>query len=160
MKKLVAVLDSTLSIFCVLLTVVLVACVIWQVFSRYVLGVPSTLTDELARFLFIWVGLMGAAYTLGQNKHLAMDFLLMKLDGRANSLLKLVISLACVVFAGVVMLYGGGGLMLKTLSMGQISPALGIQMGMVYLAIPLSGFIMLVYLFRDILSALNGFFGD
>ena len=82
MTKFIRVVDRILSTVCVTLMVALVACVVWQVFSRYVLGAPSTSTDEMARFLFIWVGLLGAAFTLGQKKHLAMDFMLLALDGR------------------------------------------------------------------------------
>ena len=111
----------------------------------------------MARFLFIWVGLMGAAYTLGQKKHLAMDFLLMSLEGRSKASLQFIIDLACVFFAGVVMLYGGGTLMEKTLSVGQLSPALGVQMGLIYLALPLSGFFMLAYLLRDLWASLQTF---
>jgi TRAP-type C4-dicarboxylate transport system permease small subunit len=152
MNKIVTIMDSLLSRFCVFLTVVLVSCVVWQVFSRYVLSIPSTSTDELARFLFIWVGLMGAAYTLGQGRHLAIDFLLTALEGKAKIGLQVFVDLAGIFFAGVIMVYGGGSLMLKTLNMGQVSPALGIEMGFVYAAIPISGFFMLVYLISDISS--------
>jgi TRAP-type C4-dicarboxylate transport system permease small subunit len=52
------------------------------------------------------------------------------------------------------MIYGGGSLMLKTLSTGQVSPALGIEMGLVYAAIPLSGLLMTIYLLEDFLHNL------
>lgn len=55
--------DRTIAAFSIMVMSVLVICVVWQVFSRYVLNQPSTSTDELARFLMIWVGLLGAAYT-------------------------------------------------------------------------------------------------
>ncbi|HCS2988569.1 TPA: TRAP transporter small permease subunit, partial [Shigella flexneri] len=54
--------DRVIATFSVAVMLALVVCVVWQVFSRYVLNQPSTLTDELARFLMIWVGLLGAAY--------------------------------------------------------------------------------------------------
>lgn len=50
--------DRTIAAFSVAVMIALVVCVVWQVFSRYVLNQPSTLTDELARFLMIWVGLL------------------------------------------------------------------------------------------------------
>jgi TRAP-type C4-dicarboxylate transport system permease small subunit len=132
--------------------VALVACVVWQVFSRYVLGAPSTSTDEMARFLFIWVGLLGAAFTLGQKKHLAMDFMLLALDGRKKATLQLLITLIGLFFAVVIMVFGGGSLVLKTLSVGQISPVLGLEMGWVYSAIPISGVCMILYLLRDLFA--------
>lgn len=152
MTKFIQVVDRILSTVCVTLMVALVACVVWQVFSRYVLGAPSTSTDEMARFLFIWVGLLGAAFTLGQKKHLAMDFMLLALDGRKKATLQLVITLIGLFFAVVIMVFGGGSLVLKTLSVGQISPVLGLEMGWVYAAIPISGVCMILYLLRDIFA--------
>lgn len=64
--------DRVIAAFSVAVMIALVVCVVWQVFSRYVLNQPSTLTDELARFLMIWVGLLGAAYTVGAQRHLSI----------------------------------------------------------------------------------------
>lgn len=154
MNSVINVLNRLLSAFCISLSFVLVLCVVWQVFSRYVLNVPSTFTDEVARFLFIWVGLMGAAYTLGQKRHLAIDLLAVKIEHRPirYAQLQLAISLICLVFSSVIMIYGGGSLMLKTLETGQVSPALGIEMGVVYAAIPLSGCFMTLYLVQDLFT--------
>lgn len=83
--------DRTIAAFSVAVMVALVICVVWQVFSRYVLNTPSTLTDELARFLMIWVGLLGAAYTVGAQRHLAIDLLAMTLPPRKQAFLSVII---------------------------------------------------------------------
>lgn len=152
MNRLIALLDKILSALCILICSALVICVVWQVFSRYVLNDPSTVTEELARFLFIWVGLIGAAYGLGQKKHLSIDLLLTKLEHRPEKqdMLKVIINIVSILFILVVMCYGGSRLVLDTLNAGQISPVLGIQMGLIYAAIPVSGFFMLVFLLRDL----------
>ena len=160
MKKLITIMDKVLSLFCISLSSFLVICVVWQVFSRYVLNTPSTSTDEIARFLFIWVGLMGAAYTLGKKRHLAIDLIAMKLEDNPakQAVVHLLINLVSLFFAVVIMIYGGGSLMLKTLATGQVSPALGLEMGLVYAAIPLCGLFILVYLIQDVIdniSAIN-----
>ncbi|SJN59556.1 2,3-diketo-L-gulonate TRAP transporter small permease protein YiaM [Vibrio ruber DSM 16370] len=157
MDKLIGVINRGLSIFCIGLSSVLVICVVWQVFSRYVLNTPSTTTDELARFLFIWVGLMGAAYTLGQKRHLAIELLeqILEKNPAKHSILRLVINAISIIFASVIMVYGGGKLMLHVLETGQISPALSLEMGYVYAAIPLSGIFMLIYLTTDFLTNLR-----
>lgn len=156
MDKLIGVINRGLSTFCIALSSFLVVCVVWQVFSRYVLNAPSTTTDEIARFLFIWVGLMGAAYTLGQKRHLAIELLEQMWEEKPLklSVLRLIITIISLIFAGVVMVYGGGKLMFHVLETGQISPALGLQMGLVYSAIPLSGLFMLIYLISDFLTNL------
>ncbi|MDU8925577.1 TRAP transporter small permease [Pasteurellaceae bacterium LIM206] len=154
MNRFIALLDKILSILCIIICSALVVCVVWQVFSRYVLNDPSTITEELARFLFIWVGLIGAAYGLGQKKHLAIDLLINKWEKtpKKQTLLKIGINLISIAFIVIIMCYGGGRLVSDTISAGQISPVLGIQMGWVYAAIPISGFFMLVFLLRDLLE--------
>jgi TRAP-type C4-dicarboxylate transport system permease small subunit len=61
---------------------ILVLNVLWQVISRFILGHPSSFTDELAGYLLIWVGLLGAAYATGQKQHLAIDLISKKLIRR------------------------------------------------------------------------------
>ena len=60
--KLRAHIDSILEKILVVIMSMMVINVLWQVFSRYVLANPSSFTDELARYLMIWVGVLGAAY--------------------------------------------------------------------------------------------------
>ncbi|WP_373099058.1 MULTISPECIES: TRAP transporter small permease [Pasteurellaceae] len=153
-SRLISALDRILATFCVVLCSALVLCVVWQVFSRYVLNDPSTITDELARFLFIWVGLIGAAYGLGQKKHLAIDLLLTKLESSPikHTVMQIIITLIGLAFTLIIMCYGGGRLVFDIMKAGQISPVLGVEMGLVYLAIPISGFFMLVFLIRDLFN--------
>ena len=53
---------------------IMVINVLWQVFSRFFTSNPSSFTDELARYLMIWLGILGAAYVAGINEHVAIDF--------------------------------------------------------------------------------------
>lgn len=61
-KKIDKGLEWTLVIF----MSILVINVLWQVTSRYIMNSPSSFTDELAGYLLIWVGLLGAAYVAGR----------------------------------------------------------------------------------------------
>ncbi len=137
--------DRTIAAFSVVVMIALVVCVVWQVFSRYVLNQPSTLTDELARFLMIWVGLLGAAYTVGAQRHLAIDLLTLMLSSRKQALLSVIINLLIFLFAGSVIVTGGVKLIEKTLSTAQVSAAMQIPMGYVYLILPLTGIMMMFY---------------
>lgn len=137
--------DRVISAFSVIVMIALVMCVVWQVFSRYVLNQPSTLTDELARFLMIWVGLLGAAYTVGAQRHLSIDLLFMSINKRKQALLSLFINLLIFSFAGSVIVTGGIKLINKTLATVQVSAAMQIPMGYVYIILPLSGAVMMFY---------------
>ena len=78
MMKIEKKLNRILELFLIILMSVLVVDVLWQVFSRYLLSSPSSFTDELAGFLLIWVGVLGAAYVAGRKEHLAIDILIQK----------------------------------------------------------------------------------
>lgn len=123
----------------------LVLNVLWQVASRYVLRRPSSWTDELATLLIIWVALLGASVAFMRKAHLGVDVLVAKLPPQPRLLIESGLHLLTAVFAVTVLLGGGIKLVGLTLLTGQVSPALGIKMGHVYLALPVSGFFILVF---------------
>ncbi len=145
MKKFIFHLNQTLATFTICLSVFLVVCVVWQVLSRYIFSAPSTITDELSRYLFMWVAMIGAAYTTGQKRHLAIDLLVMKLSGKRKLLVEIFIQIAITAFAVIVLIYGGSVLTIQTLAAGQLTPALGIEMGYVYFCLPITGILMVIY---------------
>lgn len=145
MRRFKSLIDRALGGFVALAMAVAVAAVLWQVFTRYVLGDPSSFTDELVRYLMVWIGLLGAAYAAGQRLHLAIDLVPAKLEGRARHLLDLAVQTLVAVFALAVLVAGGLGLVRLTFLLGQTSAALGVPLGAVYLALPLAGFFMVLY---------------
>ena len=134
----------------VFLMALLVINVVWQVFSRYVLNAPSTFTDELARFLLIWVSLLGVAYLSGQNAHISIDILLNKLRPRSQFRLQIAIYLLIIAFAFFVLVFGGGHLVYITFIYTQLTPTLQIPMGFVYLIGPICGLLVIFYKVSDI----------
>ena len=137
--------DKTLEFFLVLIMAVSVLNVLWQVFTRFILKDPSSFTEELARFLLIWVGLLGASYASGKKMHLAIGVVLERQEGKIRSVIELIIQVCVFVFALLVMLVGGVRLVSITLALNQVSAALRIPVGYVYLVIPLSGLLIMYY---------------
>lgn len=131
--------DKSLEGLLVLLMSILVIDVLWQVFSRYIMNNPSSFTDELAGFLLIWVGLLGAAYVAGKREHLAIDLLMQKSSPQRQKKLEIIISITIIIFAITVMIIGGSWLVYTRLYLSVKSAALGLPLGFVYLVIPLSG---------------------
>lgn len=128
-----------------ILTIGLVVCVVWQVFSRFVLESPSTSTDEIARFLLMWCGLTGSAYMVGQNQHLAIEVLGSRLVGVKKLSLSILVQLFIAKFSAMVMIYGGM-VQFNNISMtGQLTPSLGMPMSYIYVVVPISGLIILIY---------------
>lgn len=137
--------DRLLAWVLIVLMSVLVIDVLWQVFSRYVLNDPSSFTEELARFLLIWVGLLGASYAAGQRMHLAVDILPDRVQGARRHYLGLFILACTVLFALSVMVFGGARLVWVTLFLGQTAAALQMPLGYVYVVLPVSGLLIAFY---------------
>jgi len=143
--------DKVLSRFVIILMAILVLDVIWQVTSRYIMKEPSSWTDELAGFLLIWVGLFGAAYATGLRDHLAIDLLPRKLNPRRRKYLYLLINSLIGAFALIVLIIGGIRLVYITFKLNQVSAALEIPVGYVYLVLPVSGLFILFYVVHDMI---------
>lgn len=137
--------DRVLALLTISVMVMLVLCVVWQVFSRYVLKQPSTSTDELARFSMIWVGLLGAAFAVGKRRHLSIDLFTAELTGTRKLVNRLFIDGCVFFFAASAMVWGGMTLLLSVYGSGQISPALQIPMAYVYAVLPISGILICWY---------------
>ena len=134
----------------IMMVLVFFAC--WQVFFRYIVGKPSTFTVELLKYLMIWMSMIGAAYVFAKREHLAFLILRNKYVKKKRAALFLLIDSVLLCFAFFVMVWGGGDLSIKTIH--EITPALGLSMGLVYSVIPLSGIIIViiksVHIFEDI----------
>jgi len=151
------VIDRALEWLLVGFMTLMVANVLWQVATRFLLRNPSSFTEEIARYLLVWVGLLGGAYAVGKKIHLAIDLLPSKLKGRQKALLELFIECCIFVFAALVLVGGGSGLVWLTLDLGQTSAALQMPLGLVYLVLPLSGLLTMFYAALHGAEALNRF---
>ena len=153
--KLRSQIDSILEKILVIIMSFMVINVLWQVFSRYILANPSSFTDELARYLMIWVGVLGAAYVAGKGNHVAITYFSEKFSPKNYRKVRVFIHLTILVFALLGMLIGGSRLVYITLVLGQLSPALKIPLGLVYLVIPISGALIIFYKILDLKNSNN-----
>ena len=155
MKKLCRSLDRILVVLLVALFAALVLMVVWQVLSRYALNSPSAFTEEAARYLMIWVSLLGASYVFRMRLHIGLDLLTRKLTGSNKRIVEVAALTAAVLFALLILLVGGARLVELTWSLDQVSAVLGIRMALVYLAIPLSGGFILLYTLEQLLYGMD-----
>jgi len=138
-------LDKVLGTSIVILMGLMVINVTWQVVSRYIFGDPSSWTDEVARYLLVWLGLLGAAYVSGRNGHLAIDILPSKLQGKKARMLQYFIHSVIILFAAIVMVAGGGNLVYITEILDQRTATLQVPLSWIYLMIPISGLMVMIY---------------
>lgn len=136
-------LDLTLGFVCCTLLAGLVMVLAWQVISRYAMNAPSSSSEEILRYGVIWMSLLGAAYAVGQGSHLAVDLLRDRL-GRAGKLrLDALIAVAFILFAAVVLIWGG--MRGVTIASSQKSAVMQVPMSWVYLSLPVSGALIILY---------------
>ena len=145
MQKMIKLLDTVLTRFLTGLMVLMVLAVTWQVFTRFIIRDPSSYTEELARFLLIWIGILGAAYALRTRAHLGIDLIAQRVGEKDRKRIQVTVYSTVIFFAFFVMVVGGIRLVNITFSLNQISAAMGIRMGYIYTVLPLSGILMIIY---------------
>ena len=144
--------DAILGKILIVIMGVMVINVLWQVFTRYVVGVPSSYTDELARYLMIWIGVLGAAYVSGRNMHVAIDVIPSRSSNKIKKRLSKTVYILIILFALCAFVIGGIRLVYLSYLLGQQSPALNIPLAVVYMVIPISGLLIVFYKVSDLLK--------
>lgn len=147
---------SGLELLLIVSVAVLVLVVLWGVSTRFVFRDPSRWTEEAATNLLIWVALLGSAVAFGRQEHLGLDYFVGKLDPGAQRLAAGVALVVVCLFAATGMVFGGYVLVTDTLKAKQVTPVLGMKMGYVYLAVPISGLFIVLYCLEKMAELLCG----
>lgn len=145
-------LTKFLSLLLMITMALLVFDVVWGVFSRYIMGEQTKWTEELARFLLVWVALLGGAVAFGTKGHLGVDYFVGKFDPDIRKTTALFSHLVVLFFAISIFLIGGGRVVYDALVLEQMTPALGWKMGYVYMALPISGFFMVLFTLENLIE--------
>ena len=156
----IGLLTRLLELLLILAMGTLVIDVLWGVLSRAlaswgVLAGQSSWTEELARYLMIWVGLLGACLAFEKRAHLGVDYFVGKFHPSGQRILKLGALCVVLLFAVGVLVVGGWELVTRTLALQQYTPALGIPKAWVYLAVPISGVFTVIFTLGQMIDVLR-----
>lgn len=130
--------------------------VLWGVFTRYVLNDQAGWTEELATYLLVWVSLLGAALTYEAHGHLGVDYIVGLFDPPARRLSAIFVELVVLGFSIGVLIIGGWILVFETLAQGQVSPSLGLKVGFLYFAAPVSGVFFTLFALEHLYELIRG----
>ena len=122
----------------------LVMVVVASVFFRYVLISPLTWSEEVGRYVMIWLGFLAASIAVRQGLHVGLDFVVQWVRPEVAVWLRGLARAAMAGFLLVVMAYG---FVLVPGLWDQYSPVMDIRMTWPYLAIPVGSLLMLIQLF-------------
>jgi len=145
---------AALNFVLIVAVALLVVDVVWGVFSRYIMGAQTKWTEELARFLLIWVALLGGAVAFSTKGHLGIDCFTNRFHPDVKKLMAVFAHIVVLFFAAAVFLYGGSHVVANALAVEQTTPALGWKMGYVYLALPISGLFMVLFTIENLIETL------
>jgi TRAP-type C4-dicarboxylate transport system permease small subunit len=133
--------DGVVDWVCIGLLAIATAVCFYQVVSRYVFSSPPSWSEEIARYLFVWLTFLGSAIAFRYGAHLALGFTKSLLPVNMHRWVSLV-SLGVV--AGVLVFVIWQGKEATQFASRQLTPALQLSMSIPYLAIPVGGFFMLI----------------
>ena len=174
MKKSRIVLCRLLEITLIVAVLILVLDVLWGVVTRWSGSLvvwladkditawsflprgQNELTEEIARFVLVWVAMLGSAVAFGEKAHLGVDYFVGKLHPSAQKFMSIIGLIVVLIFTATIFLVGGGRITLD--NMQQITPALGpaigLKMGHVYLALPIAGIFIILFTIEQLFEIL------
>lgn len=148
-KKQKSVIQKFIEVFLTILLVAMTVLTFYQVVLRYAFNKAPSWSEELVRFLFVWSSFLAAAVGIREGSHLGIDALTRILPGSVNKVLQIISFVLISVFGGV-LIYAG--IPVVTMTHTQPSPALGIPMSYVYIALPLMGILLIYYSVIEIIK--------
>lgn len=119
-----------------------------QVLFRYVFTQPLHWTEETARFLFIWVALLGAAVAFKDRTHFTITMVTDRFPTRVRLAVQVMAALGATWLLGLLI---REGLFVAELNHIQVSPAIGLPMSVPYMAIPVGAGLSILFLWLDLL---------
>lgn len=143
-------LKDFLGILITLLFIALFICAILQVLSRYLLPYSITWTEEIARFLLIYITFIGAAVAIYEKSHISITMFINKLSARPKLIVQIIIDLIILFFLHLVF---RGGIGMTSLTWGVVSGSmLKVMTGYIYLIIPISAVLMMLFLGKHVID--------
>ena len=146
------VVDAILRWVCIVLFALLVILVVYQVVIRS-FGGGNAWTEAMARIIFIWQGIIGAAYVIGENDDVAIDFLVRKFPAAVVKFFEVLAHSIVGFFAVWVMIMGGWRL--ADSAFDQTVELLPFSQGQIYLILPVTGILIAIYCILNTIKAVT-----
>ncbi len=123
----------------VVMMIVMTLAVIVQVFLRYVFSFSLSWSEEVARYLMIWVAFLGGSLALQKGLHIGVELFLVRVSSRTRRWVSILSKMFILIFLIYLTI---GGLKITWAVRDQSSPALLFSMAYAYLSAPVGGFFM------------------
>jgi len=117
-----------------------------QIIFRYLLHQPIYWSEEFPRFILIWLTFLGSAIAMKNRSHLSISLLTNRLAVQKRMWVQFFANLLSLLFISIVV---WGGIIITILTMPNRTAALQMPTGLVYLAVPVGGILIIIYLLKN-----------
>lgn len=132
-------------LFCGMCVLILVTFL--QVLCRFVLKIPVSWSEEVARLSFVWMIFLGSALGVREGSHLSLEILTAALPERLQRYMKILMNLTVAGIAAVILWYGWNYVVR---SVGKTAVTLPIPANCVYIAAPVSAIVMILNAWENV----------
>lgn len=115
------------------------------------MGSGITWSEELIRYLLIWVTFVGMSVCARQREHVSIEFIPQMLKAQTHKILMIFIQFTSLIFSIILTLYSFQ-LLRFNIETGQVTPGLGLPFYLIYLVIPLSGMLLIVRYSQELIK--------
>lgn len=147
--KIVSFIDKHLEeVLCAVLLAVMTIVIFLQIVLR-LLGLPLSWTEEIGRYMFIWLIYIGCASAIRKRKHISVELLDLFLKERGKFVLNIISNVVFLIFAVILTYYSFS--VVQRVS-AQLSPAIRMPMSIPYSSVLVGGALMVVRLIQDTIA--------
>ena len=131
--------------------------VLFTVFSRYLFNYVASWSEEVPRYLLVWIGFLGAALAVRQDEHIGFDYIFNKLPPTGQKILALLLNLGIVIIGLIMLVYGIDFVKQFGSDWMESIPYTNTWF---YISLPVSGALILLYILRDQIKAILTLFKE
>ncbi len=153
MKKILTLMEKTFAFLSMAGIGLMLIIIFLQVISRYFFGYTASYSEELSRYLFVWVTFLSLPVVSRQGGHTVVGLLLDRFTGEKLRRLKIAGCICSMAFLAIMVWQG---IRMVQLAVWQTSPAMEIPMSYMYISIPLGCGGMLLLALEELVDLLKG----
>jgi TRAP-type C4-dicarboxylate transport system permease small subunit len=129
--------------------------VLFTVFSRYLFNYVASWSEEVPRYLLVWIGFLGAALAVRQKEHIGFDYVFNRLPDRPRRVLQFLLNLGIAYIGLIMVVYG---IDFVQAFGGDWMESIPYTNTWFYTALPISGALIVLYVIREELQDIATFF--
>ena len=137
-----------LGILAILFAVMVIA-FFYQIVLRFLFESGNSWAEELTRYAFIWMSMLGSSVATRRSRNMDVDFVVKRLPKTIKIINSIITKGLIIAFLMVIIIYGFS---LVSITFKQLSPGLRVPMAYMYAAIPVGGFLMLLFTIEIIIN--------